>query len=197
MNRITEVVKNLIIINIIVFAAKSLLPAVRVFTNKYFVLYGFDDVSRFNPIQIVTYMFNHADLNHIFFNMLGLFFIGPFLEHTIGQKRFLFLYLAAGLGGAFLNQILGGSSIGMLGASACVLGVVVAFAMKYPNMEMMLMFIPIPIKAKYLVSAFVLIDVFFGFGGVQDGIAHFAHLGGAIVGFVLVLIWNKYPNFLA
>lgn len=196
MNRISEVVKNLIIINIIVFAAKHILPGLGVFAQKYFVLYAFQDTGRFNPIQIVTYMFNHADLNHIFFNMLGLFFIGPILEQTIGQKRFLFLYLAAGLGGAFLNQMLGGSYGGMLGASACVLGVVVAFAMKYPNMEMMLMFIPIPIKAKYLVTGFVVLDIVFGFGGIQTGIAHFAHLGGAIIGAILIIVWNKYPTFL-
>lgn len=196
MNRISEVVKNIIIINIIVFAAKNILPGLGVFAQKYFVLYAFQDTGRFNPIQVVTYMFNHADLNHIFFNMLGLFFIGPILEQTIGQKRFLFLYLAAGLGGAFLNQMLGGSYGGMLGASACVLGVVVAFAMKYPNMEMMLMFIPIPIKAKYLVTGFVVLDLVFGLGGIQTGIAHFAHLGGAIVGAILIVVWNKYPTFL-
>lgn len=192
---ITDVVKNLIIINVIVFAGLNFMPGLDSFF-KYFVYYNLED-PRFNPIQIVTHMFNHGGVNHIFFNMLGLYFIGPFLERTIGPKKFLFLYLAAGLGGVVLSQLLGSNGGGMLGASGCLLGVVVAFAMMYPNMEMMLMFIPIPIKAKYLVSGFVILDVVLGFGNANDGIAHFAHLGGAIVGFLLVLIWRKFPDFLA
>ncbi len=194
MMRITDVVKNLIIINVIVFFAFQILPGARSLF-QYFVLYDFSD-PRFNPIQIVTHMFNHGNFNHLLFNMLGLFFIGPFLEQAIGSKRFLFLYLAAGLGGVVLSQLFGSGANGMLGASGCLLGVVVAFAMMFPNMEMMLMFIPIPIKAKYLVTAFVLYDLFSGIGRFNDGIAHFAHLGGALVGFLLVLAWRKYPDFL-
>lgn len=191
MNRLTDVVKNLIIINAIVFfGIKFLGPAVQ----RYFILFPFSS-ELFSPIQLVTHMFNHADLNHLFFNMLGLFFIGPIVEQSLGPKRFLFLYLAAGVGAVILHIFLGGGSP-VLGASGCLLGVVVAFAVMYPNMEMMLIFLPIPIKAKYLVSAFVLGDLLLGFGGANTGIAHFAHLGGAIVGAALIYVWRKYPDFL-
>jgi membrane associated rhomboid family serine protease len=194
MNRLTPVVKNLIIINVIVFVGVNLMSS-GTGLWLYFRLFPFDSPN-FNPIQLVTHMFSHANLNHIFMNMLGLFFIGPILEQRLGPKRFLFLYLAAGVGAVILHAILGGGAP-VLGASGCLLGVVVAFAMMYPDMEMMLMFIPIPIKAKYLVSAFVLGDLLLGFGNASTGIAHFAHLGGAVVGFLLILAWRKYPDFLS
>ena len=194
MNRLTGVVKNLIIINIIVFIGVNVL-AEGTSIGQYFRLYPFDS-PYFSPIQLITHMFSHGNLNHLFMNMLGLFFIGPILEQSLGEKRFLFLYLLAGFGAVALHTILGGGAP-VLGASGCLLGVVVAFAMMYPNMEMMLMFIPIPIKAKYLVSAFILGDLFLGLGGASDGIAHWAHLGGALVGAGLILIWKKYPDFLS
>lgn len=194
MNRLTPVVKNLIIINVIVFVGVNLMSS-GTGLWMYFRLFPFDSPN-FNPIQLVTHMFSHANLNHIFMNMLGLFFIGPILEQRLGPKRFLFLYLAAGVGAIILHTILGGGAP-VLGASGCLLGVVVAFAMMYPDMEMMLIFLPIPIKAKYLVSAFVLGDLLLGFGNASTGIAHFAHLGGAVVGFLLILTWRKYPDFLS
>jgi len=193
MMRLTPVVKNLIIINVIVFFAVNLLGAGSGI-RQYFVLQPFGS-GLFSPIQLITHMFSHWDLNHLFFNMLGLFFLGPMLEQTVGEKRLLSLYFLAGAGAVILHTLMAGGSP-VLGASGCLLGVYVAFAMYHPNMEMMLMFIPIPIKAKYLIGAFVLGDVFLGFGGAGDGIAHFAHLGGAIVGFLLVLAWRKYPNLM-
>ncbi|MEL6123564.1 MAG: rhomboid family intramembrane serine protease [Bacteroidota bacterium] len=191
MNRLTDVVKNLMIINVIVFVGVTfLVPQFR----NYFVLYPVGS-SYFQPIQLVTHMFNHGSLNHLFFNMLGLFFIGPIVEQSLGPKRFLFLYLAAGVGSLLLHLVFSGANP-VLGASGCLLGVVVAFAVMYPDMEMMLIFLPIPIKAKYLVSAFVIGDLVLGFMGARTGIAHFAHLGGALVGYVLIQVWRKYPDFM-
>ena len=194
MNRITDVVKNLMIINVIVFLAKMILPGLGGFFRQYFVFYPIG-TSYFSPVQIITNMFNHADVNHLVFNMLGLFFLGPYLEQAIGPKKFLFLYLMAGLGGVFLHQMFGTNPI--LGASGCVLGVVVAFGTKFPNLDLMLLFIPVPIKAKYLVSAYVAYDLIMVYTQSNTGIAHFAHLGGALVGFGLMMLWRKYPNFMA
>jgi len=193
MNRITDVVKNLMILNAIVFVAQMILPGLNAFFSQYFVYYPMGS-GHFSPVQIITNLFNHASPNHLIFNMMGLFFLGPYLEQAIGPKRFLFLYMMAGFGGVFLHQMLGTNPI--LGASGCVLGVVVAFGTKFPNLPLMLLFIPVPVKAKYLVSAYVAYDLYMVYTNANTGIAHFAHLGGAMLGFLLIMIWKKYPSFL-
>lgn len=162
-------------------------------------------------------MFAHAPLPmifHILFNMFTLWMFGRVLENVWGSKRFLFFYLASGVGAAGLHLLVQyircqdllhaiqandmegilknkGALAGALGASGAVMGVMAAFAYTFPNTELYLMFLPIPIKAKWAVLGFVLIDLFGGFAVSGDNIAHFAHLGGALTGFIIVFIWNK------
>ena len=150
----------------------------------------------FRPWQIVTHMFAHAASGefmiwHILFNMFALWMFGRVIENLWGAKRFLIFYMACGLGAA-AAQLLTSSGMSMaVGASGAVFGVLIAFAMTFPNTELYLMFIPIPIKAKWAILGLIAIDLFSGISQLNDGIAHFAHLGGALTGFILLKIWNK------
>ncbi len=184
----TPVVQNLIILNALVFFAQS------VFKDKGIDLMGslhhFKSPD-FKPFQYVTSIFMHAGIGHIFFNMFSLFMFGTILERVWGAKRFLLFYLVCGLFAGLFQQLLSPYAPS-LGASGAIMGLMAAFGYLFPNTEMMFMFLPFPMKAKYLIPIIVAIDLF---GGVYklpgDNIAHFAHLGGAIMGFLLVLYWNK------
>ncbi|WP_462255272.1 rhomboid family intramembrane serine protease [Ferruginibacter sp.] len=215
--RETPVVFNLIIINVLVYAAQKIIgdkvtDAIALFPiNSPF----------FKPHQVITHMFAHSpnSLMHIIFNMLGLWMFGSMLEKYWGGKKFLIFYLLSGLAAAALHlimQYLRNPEVGQItqvmydqavasegyipkyflggavGASGAVMGVMAAFAYLFPNTPLFMMFIPIPIKAKIAIPIMVAIDLFGGFAGIPgDNIAHFAHLGGAIAGFLLVLYWNK------
>jgi membrane associated rhomboid family serine protease len=133
-------------------------------------------------------MFMHGDFRHLLFNMLGLLFLGPLVEQALGPKRFLIMYLASGLAASLLQMILVKGAV--VGASGGVYGVLAAFATMFPNLELMLMFIPIPIKAKYVATGLILIGLFMGISGGMSGIAHFAHVGGAVMGFILIKSWK-------
>jgi membrane associated rhomboid family serine protease len=186
MGRITPVVKNLLIINVIIFFGfRDGLQAFNVEPRMYLFPLG---SGGFNPYQLFTHMFMHADERHLFFNMLTLFFLGPMTEQTLGQKKFLLMFITAGLIGGIAHLL--SSNAPAVGASGAINGVVVAFATMYPNLKLMVFPLPFEVKAKYLVGAFVLIDFFFGVTNYQSGIAHFAHLGGALTGFVMVHIWK-------
>ena len=172
----------------------------------------------FRPYQIFTHMFTHAGFSHILFNMFGLWMFGRVLESVWGSKKFLLFYFVCGIGSAVAHMIvayfqyqpvldalelakatgqteyveqlqsLGGYAVG---ASGAVMGVMVGFAYLFPNTELMLLFPPIPIKAKWLILIMIGFDLFGGLGRTSDGVAHWAHLGGAAVGFIMVYIWNK------
>ncbi len=204
MNRITEVVKNLLIINVIIFFGTMALPAIKIKGVLFFPLSNY-----FEPYQIVSHMFLHADFQHLLFNMLTLFFLGPIVEQAIGAKKFLILYFTSGLGALLLHwgliwfQYQGALDVGsnyqiasiintpMLGASGAVYGVLIAFATLFPNMKLMLLFPPIPIKAKYLAVGLIALGLFSQATGFQGNVAHFAHIGGAIVGFVMIrFVWK-------
>lgn len=192
MNRLTDVVKNLIIINAIIFVVVGygLLPIPDL--RSHFVLFPFGS-QMFEYYQIVTSMFMHADPRHLLFNMLALFFLGPIVESTLGPKRFLTLYLTAGIVSSFAHLAFSAGSA--VGASGAINGVVVAFAVMFPNMKLMIFPLPFEVKAKYLVGAYIAYDLFSGLGGLNTGIAHFAHLGGALVGFLMIKYWgleNRY-----
>lgn len=191
MIRLSDTVKHLVMINVIVFLVVNfLLPNFLPWESIYsFTRIYSPDTGLFKPYQIVTSIFNHADFRHLLFNMLGLVFLGVYVEQTLGPKRFLTLYLLAGLASTLPAFLL--TNYAALGASGAVLGVVMAFAAMFPNMKLMLLFPPIPVKAKYIALALIAYDVFFGFGGAQTGIGHFAHLAGAVVGFLLVVFWGK------
>jgi len=199
MNRLTDVVRHLLIINVIVFLGTMALD-IRAILAAFYPASPF-----FRPYQIITHMFMHADFRHLLFNMLMLFFLGPLVEARWGAKRFLSFYLIAGLGALGLDYFVtylelnyfGSANImqiygtPMLGASGAVFGVVTAMALLYPNVELYLFFIPFPIKAKYLISFYVVAELFLAFSGIQTGIAHWAHLGGALFGAILTLYWNR------
>jgi membrane associated rhomboid family serine protease len=137
-------------------------------------------------------MFAHGGFSHIFFNMLSLAFMGPILESFWGQSKFLLFYIITGIGAAVfsvaIDLIMGGGAGSMLGASGAIYGLLMAFGMIFPNMEVQLLIPPIPIKAKYLV---------FLLGGLtflmdrSGSVAHFAHLGGVVVGFIVVKAWRS------
>jgi membrane associated rhomboid family serine protease len=198
MYQITDAVKHLIIINVILFLA-----SVSIFGEyKYSFYLFYPESPLFQPWQIITHMFMHASFNHIFFNMLMLFFIGPMMEQDLGTKRFVGFYFMCGLGGAFLHLLSKfilihyfnhseEINIPVVGASGAINGLFIGLAYLYPNLPMYLMFIPIPIKAKYLAIFFIAGDLIWGLSGYNTGIAHYAHLGGALFGLLLLWYWKR------
>lgn len=194
MLNLTPVVRNLIILNVVVFLGQLVMPVL----TAYLALYDFNS-GYFQPYQFFSYMFAHSPNGffHILFNMLALASIAPVLENFWGDKKFLFFYLACGIGAGvvytavnyFFFPTVPGS---MIGASGALYGVLMAFGMVFPNLEIMLIFPPIPLKAKYMV--FVL-------GGISflldrsGSVAHIAHFGGALVGFFIISFWRSQgPN---
>lgn len=192
------VVKNILILNILVFLVHNILGMP--FT-EWFFLYNFDYVDPytfkeygFEPFQLVTHMFMHGGFAHIFFNMFGLVMFGKIIETVWGGKRFFILYFISGLGAAGLQLLafnIYGIDTRMIGASGAIFGILAAFAMLFPNVELMLIFLPVPIKAKYMVPGFAVLSLVFGVTGISGSIAHFAHLGGAIFGFLIAWYWKK------
>ncbi len=195
MLRLTPVVKNIVMINVMVYIMQMVFPAL----ENWLAL---SNVSTpyFKPYQLFTYMFAHGGLFHIFFNMLALSFLGPMLESFWGPKRFLLFYLITGIGAGAFNILIDlffgvGSFTSMVGASGAVYGVLTAFGVLFPNLEMMLLFPPIPIKAKYLVMILGGIAIYSGFSANPgDNTAHFAHLGGIVVAFILLQFWRGRGN---
>ena len=238
--RITPIVKQLLIINIIFFIGSQLVPV-----SYEFLAMFFPENPSFKVWQPLTHMFMHGNLMHIAFNMFALYSFGSTLEHIWGGKKFLFFYLSCGLGAALLHTgvnyyfydeaitILGNNGFAkadilsllnegkidtrwqqvlsptqfdgfasgyvgtVVGASGAIYGLLVAFAFMFPNTELALLFIPVPIKAKYFVPGLLCLDLFLGFkggslfGGGGSGIAHFAHIGGALAGFLMMRYWQK------
>jgi len=183
-------------------------------------LYYFNSPN-FKVWQILTYMFFHGGWMHILFNMFALFSFGPILEYAIGPKRFFNLYFICGIGAALIQMLVqavevhsiigsftwngdlnGLDQLGYdklmaiyqgptVGASGAIFGLLVGFGMLYPDLELMIMFIPVPVKAKYIIPVYILIEIFLGFGQFAgDNVAHFAHLGGALLGFILIKYWR-------
>ncbi|MDL5046391.1 rhomboid family intramembrane serine protease [Oscillatoria amoena NRMC-F 0135] len=187
MFNLTPTVKNLLIVNVFVFILQMILPEVTGYLSLYNVRSPY-----FQPYQLFTYMFAHGGFMHIFFNMLMLAFTGPVLETFWGSRRFLLFYLITGIGAAVfsvgIDLIFGGGAGAMLGASGAIYGVLMGFGMLFPNMEVMLLIPPIPVKAKYLV---------FIMGGLtflmdrSGNVAHFAHLGGIVVAYILIKFWRS------
>ena len=187
--RTTPIVLNLIIINGLVFLAQTFLDKSIDLTNTL-ALYPYGS-GQFKPYQLVTHMFAHANFMHILFNMYGLWMFGTVLERSWGPKRFLIFYFACGLA-AGLSQALFVHNSAAIGASGAIMGLLAAFGYLFPNTQFFILPFPFPIKAKYLVAIVAALDLFGGFTpGAADNIAHFAHLGGLVMGLVLVIIWNK------
>ncbi len=196
---LTRIIKHLIIINVLFFVAVYFSPLSNLFglTNMEFaktLSFHFPQFDNFKPLQIITHMFMHADLRHILYNMVGLYFLGTSVEHALGEKRFLTLYFVAGFVALIAHVVVGystGSYHPVLGASGAVSGVVVAFATLFPDRKLMIIPIPVPVKAMYLVGAYIAYDLYSGFSGASTGVAHFAHLGGALAGFILAKMWKQ------
>ena len=208
MFRLTPVVKNLILINVVVFIGQMIAPEVQfscAFNTGMRRIEGVESAITgylslwshktdcFKPYQLFTYMFAHGGFTHILFNMLSLAFIAPILETYWGPKRFLTFYLVTGIGAAvfsiLVNMFFQAGEFGiMMGASGAIYGVLMGFGMMFPNMEIMLLIPPIPIKAKYLV--FLLGGMTF-FMDRSGQVAHFTHLGGIVVAFILIQVWRR------
>ena len=212
------VVKNLLIINVLFFLATIAADVVlRINLSDYLGLH-YIGASDFHPYQLVTYMFMHGDFAHLFFNMFALWMFGNTLENIWGPNRFLLFYFICGIGAGLTQELvqyiqyattlsgyqnvnMGGHIIPMadylnllttVGASGAVYGILLAFGMMFPNSTLYIYF-AIPIKAKWFVLIYGLIELFAGFKGV-DNVAHFAHLGGMLFGLILILYWKKKGN---
>ncbi|RCS27129.1 rhomboid family intramembrane serine protease [Polaribacter sp. WD7] len=237
MNRLTDAIKHLIIINVIVFVAPQLLQLD--FTNVLALHFPMNE--NFGIWQYVSHMFMHGSFAHILFNMYGLWAFGTPLEQMWGKNKFIFFYFSAGLGAAIIytlvnyyqfngiydlfiqagltkseiiaildagttndqrvvqavsqeqfNKIIGLYETPAVGASGAVYGVLVAFGMYFKDAKLALIFFPVPIAAKYFIPVMILGDLFFGMTKYSVGnIAHFAHVGGALIGFLIAWYWKK------
>lgn len=221
MFRVTEVVKHLLVINVLMYLGTMLLGDPSSGTamdlvnerstdfsmwGRYRLAMFFPTSDYFRPFQIVSHMFMHADLGHLFFNMFAVFMFGPPLEATWGPKRFLLFYLVTGFGAVLLHTLVRGieiywfgesvfaANVPSLGASGAVFGLLVGYGMLFPENRIMLLFPPIPLKAKYFVLIYAGVELFMGLGNFNTGVAHYAHLGGALFGFLLLLYWRKFGS---
>lgn len=189
------VVKNLLIANCVIFLAVMLIPQVDYFCRNYLYLWWLDNSLQapFHSYQFVTYMFFHGGFYHLFGNMFALWMFGRTLEYELGQKRFLTYYMVCGIGAALIQVGLAallGEQIVLLGASGAVMGLLLAFGLMHPNNMIYMIPIPFPIKAKWFVIGYAVLELALGWSG-QTGIAHFAHVGGMLWGLVLLLWWKK------
>ena len=199
----TPVVNNLLIANVVAYLATMLLD-----TNDIYALFALFPVGSpfFELWQPVTYMFLHGGFSHLFFNMFALWMFGRGLEMEMGSKRFIIYYFTCGIGAALVQ--LGMAKIDIMnmasqievwnymltptvGASGAVFGLLLAFGMLHPNATIMLLIPPIPMKAKWFVMIYGVIELLLIIFQAQDGIAHFAHLGGMFWGWLLMLWWQR------
>ncbi len=221
LSNITPVVKNLLILNGLVFIACLIYPNLTELLAMHY-----PSNPDFKPWQLVTHMFTHGGFMHILFNMYALYNFGAILENdrVLGSNRFAFLYLFSGFGAIFIhlavnifmvyhytgqiffdNESIANLSLskdalgnlssiyysGVVGASGAIYGLLAAFGYLFPNAPLMFLFIPVPIKAKYMIPLVIIAyDIAFAQYGL-DNVAHYAHIGGALFGFLLVLFWNK------
>lgn len=205
-SQIPTVTKNLVAINILMFIATLV--------NENFMVANFamfyPASPFFKPWQILTHMFMHGGFWHIFFNMYSLLMFGSILERSLGTKKYLIFYFVTGLGAVALHTgvewmqarvFIANAAVDAyqkllvtptLGASGAIYGVLIGFAMLYPQARLTLIFPPIPMTAKWLVIIFAAIELFSGINGIQDGVAHFAHLGGMLFGWLLIRWWRKH-----
>ena len=197
LRNIPEVTKNILAINVLMYVATWLLKS-KIDLEQILNLYYFKS-EFFKPWQVITHMFMHGGPRHLFFNMLALFFVGSKLEIHWGAKKFLNFYLLTGLGSVLLYGIvqhyevmngLIGINSSARGASGAIFGLLTAYGLYWPNTEFHIYGI-VPVKVKYIVIFSIVGALFMGLTGQQQGVGHFAHLGGALIGFLLVKYWNK------
>ena len=195
--------KNLIIINTLIWIMAELKPDFMIPTFALF----FPESPLFEPWQLFTHMFMHGGFFHLFFNMYTLMIFGGVLEQVWGPKKFTLFYFVTGLGAALLhtgvqyldyNFILSAQGAFDLlrtptvGASGAIYGLLLGYAMLYPDSELTLVFPPITLRAKWFVIIFAVIELLFGLTGTQGGVAHFAHLGGMLFGWLMIVYCKKH-----
>ena len=213
------VTKNLLIINTLIYLACAILPRLGKAVDEYGALYYFTS-DQFMPFQLVSYMFIHGSFMHLFFNMFTLWMFGEIIERSMGSMRFLIYYISCGLGAAFIQEgvfalminhyyssifdlgispddpavrhIFGLYHSHTVGASGAIYGILLAFGFLFPQLRIYLLFPPIPMKARTAVIVFAAIELALGIYNSQaDTVAHFAHLGGMIVGLLILLWWRR------
>lgn len=190
-----KVTGHLLLINIIMFVATLINEDFMIRTFSLF--YPISPLYR--PWQLITHMFMHGGFFHIFFNMYSLFLFGSVLERYIGSKKFFVFYFLSGIGAMllhlltvyFTNDPIVMISVPMLGASGAIYGLFIGYGMMFPDSILTLIFPPISLKAKWMMLIFVGIELVIGIYDTSDGVAHFAHLGGALIGFLMMLFWKK------
>jgi membrane associated rhomboid family serine protease len=209
------VVKHLLIINVLLYLATFTMNRFHIDLTDYLGLHFFK-ANDFKPYQLVTYMFMHGNFEHLFFNMFALWMFGNTLENIWGSKRFLWFYMLCGIGAGLCQEVVqyiqytttlaqydsvnfgGGQVISManylnmlntVGASGAIYGLLLAFGMMFPN-SMIYLYFFVPIKAKWFVIGYAVIELVSGFIG-GGNVAHFAHLGGMLFGLILILVWKK------
>ncbi len=212
--------KNLLIVNFLAFVATWVLQRSGIDLTSLLGLHFFL-ASDFRPYQFLTYMFLHGGFTHLFFNMFALWMFGGVIERVWGSKKFLFYYIVCGLGAGFIQELVqyadymiqeipsyqyvnaGGIQMTTeayinlwttIGASGAVYGILLAFGMIFPNERLFIIPFPFPIKAKWLVVGYIAIELFSAMSGPGDGVAHMAHLGGMLFGFLLIRYWQKHPD---
>lgn len=216
---VPPVTLNLLIITAICYLAQVLLGNAGIDVTNYLGLHFFK-ADAFYPHQLITYIFMHGSFMHMFFNMFAVFMFGRTLELVWGPKRYLFYYIITGIGAGVAQELvwlfemrdivfntgidsinIGGGILDRsaffnlfvtVGASGSVFGILVAFGMLFPNTQLMIIPIPIPIKAKYFVILYGVLELYLGISNtVGDNVAHFAHLGGLVTGLIIVLYWKR------
>ena len=213
MRNLPTVTRYLLIANFCVFFLAAILQRYGIDLNTVCGLH-YISARSFHWWQPFTYMFLHANFSHIFFNMFAVWMFAPMIEQEWGSKRFSLYYLVCGLGAALIQELvwmmmlnnMAGSydaaslvyystMLNTIGASGAVFGILFAFGWLYPDVPMYILFIPIPIRARIFVIIYALIELFAGLGSVaglsSDNVAHFAHLGGMLFGWLLILYWKK------
>lgn len=220
MNNISKVTKNLLVVNILAFLATEVLKLRGIDMTDLLGLHFFM-AGDFHIYQFVTYMFLHGGWTHIFFNMFALWMFGAVIERVWGPRKFLFYYICCGIGAGVVQEIvqyanfyfsglstvefvnLSGTVISTaqyinlwttIGASGAIYAILLAFGMIFPNERLFIIPFPFPIKAKWLVTGYVVIELFSALGQSGDGVAHMAHLGGMLFGFLLIRYWQRHPD---
>lgn len=190
MSNVPKAVKHIILINVLMLVLTYLNNPLM---SRWFALNPISFI--WKPWQLVTYMFMHGGIGHLFFNMYTLFIFGSVLENVWGTKKFLTFYFVTGIGAALVNigvQYLTGSFALTVGASGAIYGILMGYAMLYPDSMLTLIFPPVSMKAKWFVLIFAGIELLLGISNnPADNVAHFAHLGGLIFAFLLIMFWKK------
>lgn len=184
------VVKHLLIINVLMYFAYYVLLKQGIINLNYYLGIWSLSTGLFRIWQPLTYMFMHGSFDHLFFNMFSLWMFGSALENFWGSKRFLFYYLVCGIGAGLLNMLVPGAHVSV-GASGAVYALLLAFGMMWPNNYIYLYFL-VPIRTKLFIIGMIVIELFEGIFRSTDGIAHFAHLGGMLIGFLIILYWKRH-----